>query len=98
MPALADAYADYQEAGLVILAINLTHLDSRANAEAFAEDFQIPFPVLLDHSGEVADSLYGARALPMTFFIDPAGNVRHIHIGAVSAAWIDQVMAEVHAE
>lgn len=95
MPDLVAAYEDYQESGLMILAVNLTHMDGRANAEAFAEQFQIPFPVLLDERGEVSDFLYGARSLPISFFIGPDGNLQHIYVGAVSPTWIDQVMAEV---
>lgn len=98
MPDLIAAYEEYKAAGLVILAVNMTHLDSRENAEAFAEEFQIPFPVLLDENGQVADMLYSARSLPMSFFIDPDGNIKYIYVGAVNPTWIDQVMAEVNAE
>ena len=96
MPDLIAAYAQYQTEGLMVLAVNLTQQDSRANAAAFAEEFQIPFPVLLDDTGEVADGLYGAHALPMSYFIDRAGYLRHIYVGAVNRSWIGQIMEEIH--
>ena len=98
MPELIAAHERYQAEGLVVLAVNLSHQDTRANAEAFVEEFQPPFPVLLDTTGEVSDKLYGARGLPMSFFIGRSGQIRRIYVGAMSRESIDQFMAETLAE
>lgn len=95
MPELVAAHERYQAEGLVILAVNLSHQDVHAQVEAFAEEYQVPFPLLLDVTGEVADKVYGARGLPMSVFIDREGNVQHIYLGALNHEWLDQLVAEI---
>jgi thiol-disulfide isomerase/thioredoxin len=95
MPGLVAAHQRYQANGLVILAVNLSYQDVPTQAEAFVEEFQVPFPVLLDVTGEVAERRYGASGLPMSIFIDRKGIVRHIYFGAISREWLDIFVAEI---
>ncbi len=95
MPELIAAQQRYQAQGLVVLAVNLSHQDTLVNVEEFVKEFQVPFPVLLDSTGEVAERLYGARGLPMSFFIDRSGIVRRIYVGAINRQGIDQAMTEM---
>jgi len=55
MPHLVRAYETYKDEGFVILAVNLAFQDSIPDVKAFVEEFQMPFPVLLDEPGEVTD-------------------------------------------
>ena len=88
----------YQAEGLVVLAVNLSHQDARASVEAFVDEFQPLFPILLDTTGEVAERNYGVIGLPMSFFIDRAGTIRGIYVGALDRAAIDQAMTAMRAE
>jgi cytochrome c biogenesis protein CcmG/thiol:disulfide interchange protein DsbE len=80
MPALNDAHEQYVDRGLVVLAVNMTFQDSEMAARAFADEFSLGFPVLLDRTGNVG-RLYQMRALPSTFFIDRQGVIRKVIIG-----------------
>jgi cytochrome c biogenesis protein CcmG/thiol:disulfide interchange protein DsbE len=80
MPAMQRVYADYQESGFLILAVNATNQDSREAALAFARENGLTFPILLDEEGQVSQR-YGLQALPTSFFIDPAGVVREVVVG-----------------
>jgi cytochrome c biogenesis protein CcmG/thiol:disulfide interchange protein DsbE len=80
MPALNCVYHDYAEKGLVVIGLNLTSQDSRAAAEAFAQENQLDFPILLDETGE-AEAHYRTDALPTTFFISRAGIVQERIVG-----------------
>lgn len=47
----------------------------------FAEDFQIPYPLILDE-GPLSDEFGGVYALPTTFVVDAEGLIRHRFVGA----------------
>lgn len=90
-PDLIELYETHQDAGLVMLGINL-----RENEDAvasFVEDFGISYPVAFDRSGEVASTwrIGGPnRGVPSTYFIDPEGVVRKVVFGLVT----EQLAAE----
>ena len=80
MPAMQAVYETYRDQGLVILAINATNQDSLSAAQAFVEENQLDFPILLDLQGEVS-TRYQLRSLPSTYFIDRQGMIQEIVIG-----------------
>jgi peroxiredoxin len=94
MPDLADAYMTHREDGFVVLAVNLTPQDNREAIKAFAEEFDLPFPILLDETGKVANDLYRVRGLPISVFVDREGVVTHVEIGMMTGQQIEQYLAE----
>lgn len=95
MPELIRAYARYKADGFTILAVNLTHQDSLPAIESFVEEFDIPFAVLLDETGTVAEDLYLLRGLPTSVFIDRTGRVKRTYAGAMTGDQIDQFVVEI---
>jgi thiol-disulfide isomerase/thioredoxin len=61
MPEIVRAYETHKANGLIVLAINTTFQDSLPEVQAFAKEFHMPFPVLLDDTGAVARDAYGLR-------------------------------------
>jgi len=80
MPALQNVYAAHRERGIEVLAVNSTFQDSEADAQAFAQNLGLTFPILLDREGAVSRR-YLLRALPSTFFIDRQGVIRSVIVG-----------------
>jgi peroxiredoxin len=80
MPALQRVHEAYQDAGLVLLAVNATPQDSEAAALAFAAEYGLTFPILFDPEGQ-ASRLYELRALPSTYFIRPDGTIEEVVLG-----------------
>ena len=80
MPALEKVSQEYQTTGLVLLGINATQQDSRANVLAFIQEKHLTFPILYDEDGRVYQ-VYQVRALPTTFFIRPDGTILDIAVG-----------------
>ncbi len=95
MPEMLRVYEKYKEEGFTILAVNLTHQDALPEVEAFVEEFQMPFPVPLDETGEVTTDLYRLRGIPTSVFVDRAGVVQRVYIGAMSGDQLDQFVAEI---
>jgi peroxiredoxin len=93
MPELQAVYEEYQDDGLVILALDNKE-SARVVDEFFHQEMGLTFTPLLDSEGSVAD-LYGVgRTFPSTFFINPAGEITAIHRGMMVKSQIDGYLAE----
>jgi len=95
MPEIVRAYETHKADGLIVLAINMTFQDSLPEAQAFAKEFHMPFPVLLDDTGAVARDAYRLSVLPMSFFVDRKGVIVHRQIGAMNGKQIDTFVGEI---
>ncbi len=98
MPAIDNIYQANKEQGLEVLAVNSTFQDSEAAAAAFAQEFGLSFPILLDRDGAVSRR-YQLRALPSTYFIDRKGIIRSVVLGGpMSESLIQSKIADLLAE
>src|SRR3989449_2695023 len=75
MKDIIAAYEAHKGQDLQVLAINLTDQERTKDVHKFVDDFQMPFPVLLDQKGKVRKS-YALRGVPTSVFIDAQGVVR----------------------
>ncbi|MFQ5419739.1 MAG: TlpA disulfide reductase family protein [Anaerolineae bacterium] len=93
MPELQATFEQYQDQGLVILALNQEE-PADAAADFFFEEMGLTFTnPLLDAEALVADE-YGVRNLPTTFFISPEGEVTAIHRGPALQSQFDGYLAQ----
>ncbi|MAS35486.1 MAG: hypothetical protein CL610_15855 [Anaerolineaceae bacterium] len=97
MPELVRAYNAHQAEGFVVLAVDLTDQDSLDEVRAFVEEFDMPFPVLLDETGAVYNELYRLLGLPMSVFVDREGVITRIHIGIMTGQQVDEFVEEILA-
>lgn len=93
MPTLQRVYTDYQDKGLVVLAINATDQDTVQSAVEFGEQLGLTFPLLLDSDGLVSHA-YQLRSLPSTFFIDSQGLIRELVVGGPMSEALLRVRVE----
>ena len=84
MPAIQRVYSEYQDDGLVVIAINATDQDELASVKSFIADRQLTFPILLDKDGETS-RLYNLHSLPTSFFVDANGIIQEVVIGGPMA-------------
>ncbi len=95
MPAIQQVYDRYHDQGFTVLAVNLQESD--AQVAAFAEQFGLTFPILMDRSGSVF-ARYRVRALPSTFFVDKEGIIQNVTVGGPMAeAFIESQVADLIA-
>ena len=80
-PALAKAWEEYRERGVVVLGIDIQ--DTEEAARGFIARFGLTFPNAPDPSGRVSID-YGVYGVPETFFIDRRGRIRAKHVGVVT--------------
>ena len=93
MPALERVHQAYQGQGVVVLGLNSTFQDVRENAQAFAAERGLTFPIVFDEDGQ-ATRLYQVRALPTTFFIDANGIIQEVVAGGPMAEALLRIRIE----
>jgi peroxiredoxin len=98
MPTLVRAAETYRADGLEIVAFNVTYQDSLPEARAFVDEFQLPFPVVLDEAGHVTADDYQLRGLPMSIFINRDGVITRVQLGAMSETQIEEFIEALLAE
>ena len=94
MPEIIAAYQAHQGAGLEVLAINATQLDTLDDAKAFVAEFKMPFPVPLDEDGSVS-AAYSIIGLPTSVFVDAEGNVSGVNVGPMTRDVIEKYLADI---
>ena len=91
-PDITAAYQTYADQDFEVLAVNIG--ESAETAAQFAEQFEFPFPVLLDSQAGVA-RLYGAYGIPTSYFLDREGIIRRVRVGAMTKTYLDQALQEL---
>ena len=83
-----DSYEDFLEAGAVVIGVSA---DSPGEHRAFAGKHRLPFPLLTDADGSLRARFGVPKTLGLvpgrvTFLIDRAGVVRHVHASQLRPA------------
>ncbi len=78
MPTMVETFRAHQAHGVVFLGVDV--YEEEEVAQQFRQEFQIPFPLLVDANGEVTGR-YRVNGTPTTFFLDPDGVLRDVVVG-----------------
>jgi len=102
MPAIQKVFEQYEQAGLVVLGVNATNQDNYQNANNFANEMGLTFPILFDNDGVVSRQ-YVLSALPTTFFVDGNGIIQDVVVGgpmseALLRIRIEQLIENTHQD
>jgi cytochrome c biogenesis protein CcmG/thiol:disulfide interchange protein DsbE len=96
IPELIDAYERYRDQGLVVLGVDLQ--ENEGVVRDFADEFGVPYPLVIDRTGEVADvwNIGGQfGGIPSTYFIDREGIVRAIYNGTLTRELLEERIASI---
>mgnify|MGYP001210657066 CR=1 FL=1 len=94
MPHMQQVYDDH-EGDVVVLGVNLTPTETDPEAiEPFIEDFELTFPIVLDHEGDVMTT-YQVIAYPTTFAVDSQGIIREIFRGAINTEIMNEALKKM---
>jgi peroxiredoxin len=78
MPTMVETFGVHQEHNVVFLGVDV--YEEEEVAQQFKQEFQIPFPLLVDANGEVTEQ-YRVNGTPTTFFIDADGILLDVVVG-----------------
>lgn len=82
-PRLVQWSQQYAKDGLVVLGVNTLFQDSQADVETFVRQYAVPYPVLLDETGDVTQQ-WRVQQLPRSYVIDGQGVVRFVKVGELT--------------
>jgi peroxiredoxin len=80
MPSMQRLYHTFKQTEFILLAVSMDRQGAEV-ARSFVESLKLTFPVLLDPTLAVG-RLYNVRGLPVTYLIDPDGQIIGTVIGA----------------
>ena len=94
--AFRDAWDRFEEAGAVVVGVSTDDVEAH---RAFAEEHELPFPLLADPSESIAEA-YGVPvrmgyAKRMTFLIDGDGVIRRVFEDVDPGVHADEVLAAI---
>lgn len=92
MPAIQRVYEGYQEAGIVVLAVNVQ--EAEETIRPFVEEMGVTFPILLDDNGDVMKR-YRVMGLPSSFFISRDGTIQARKIGEMSEEFLERTVEDI---
>lgn len=90
-PELIEWYDRYRDR-VDVYAVNVTGIDRLKNVEVLAEQFQVPFPILIDMSNTVKEQ-YRISSVPTSFVVDRSGiildKLHHLTVDQLELAFRD---------
>jgi thiol-disulfide isomerase/thioredoxin len=87
LPSLREWHHEYADDGLVIIGVHtpeFSYEEKLENVRQALVDLDVPYPVAIDSdwaTWQAYQKPFNQRYWPSKYFIDKAGNVRHIYIG-----------------
>lgn len=90
MPELVRAYQSGRDGGLAVVAVDVQEADGPVRG--FVEEFNMPFPVAFDRTGQVSTT-YRVKELPTTIFVDRDGIVRTVKYGPMTGDYLRDQLA-----
>jgi cytochrome c biogenesis protein CcmG/thiol:disulfide interchange protein DsbE len=82
-PLLEATWRRYRDQGIVLIGVGYN--DTEPEALKYLAEFDITYPNGPDRRGVISQR-YRVQGVPETFFVDRAGQIRHVEIGPLTAA------------
>lgn len=96
IPELVKAYEAHRDEGLVVVAVDLQEAD--ATIRDFAEEFGMTFPIVVDRTGEVAQTWHVGgpiKGIPSSYFVNEDGVIQELFYGPMTDDIIEDNLAEI---
>jgi DsbE subfamily thiol:disulfide oxidoreductase len=85
MPFFQEIYESYSS-DIAVLAVN--NQESVDRVKPFVEEMGLTYEILMDKDGSVATQ-YQVLGFPTTYFIDPNGIIKFLHVGVLTEEQLD---------
>ena len=91
-PVLSQVYREYSDQPVEF--IGIATWDDEQGISSFANEFGVPYPMVIDANGRVALD-YGVIRLPEKFFIDKSGHLQRSFVGPMSPEALRNIINEM---
>jgi len=97
MPALAANWRRFSPQGFETLAVSMSY-DAPALVAGFAQSRALPFPVVIDNTGEIAHRFGDVQYTPTSVLINKRGEIVRRWVGKTDFAALAPLIARLAAE
>lgn len=97
MPDLIATHQRHHPKGYETLAVAMSY-DPPAYVASFAERRQLPFPVAIDNTGEIARAFGDVRLTPTTFLLDKQSRIVKRYVGTPDFKALDRLILDLLGE
>jgi peroxiredoxin len=97
MPAMAANWRKFSPQGFETLAVAM-HYDPPALVSNFAQARALPFGVVIDNTGEIAERFGGVQFTPTSLLIDKRGEIVKRWVGKTDFAALEALIVELDKE
>jgi len=97
MPAMVDNWRRFSPQGFETLAVSMSY-DAPALVSNFAQSRALPFPVVIDNTGEIAHRFGGVQYTPTSLLINKRGEIVRRWVGKTDFAQLAPLIARLDAE
>jgi peroxiredoxin len=97
MPEVVELHHDLGDDGLTILGVAMDY-DPPEQVRALVARRQLPYDIVLDNGGEIANAFNQVRVTPTTILIDPSGGVVWQRIGPIDFEGLREQLRPMLAE
>lgn len=97
MPAMVANWRHFSPQGFETLAVSMSY-DAPALVANFAQSRQLPFPVVIDNTGEIARRLGNVEFTPTSLLINKRGEIVKRWVGKTDFAAIAPLIAQLDRE
>jgi len=93
MPQLIKTYKQYHDKGFEVVAVAMFY-DPPDHVLNYAQKHSLPFPVMHDGFGEIANRFEDVRLTPTSFIMDKQGRIIQRVVGALDFTSLHSLLAE----
>jgi peroxiredoxin len=97
MPAMVENWRRFSPQGFETLAVSMSY-DAPALVSNFAQSRALPFPVVIDNTGEIAHRFGGVQYTPTSLLINKRGEIVRRWVGKTDFAELAPLIARLDAE
>ena len=90
-PHLVDVY-NAEDGEVIFIGLNIE--ETEASVADYRDDFNVPYPLVLNQGGELTE-IYRPIGLPTSWFIDPEGVVSYVHAGPMTTPMLQEALDAV---
>lgn len=84
----------YSEKYPQLMIIGISSYESHSTVDKFIKNIPIPYLILLDSEGKIADQ-FKIVGYPTSFFVDTEGKLQSTHLGQLDASLLDNYLAQI---
>lgn len=76
--------------------VGLNVLENSSAVSSYKDEFQVPYPLVLDPQGEIT-GVYKPVGIPTSWFIDAEGVIRYVHSGPLTGEMIQNILDNIRS-